>query len=207
MKAHGFWPPGQGLPPDPLAEAAERAAIEKETAELRRTRSQVKNPDKALAEERKRRWEESKQRRAARKAEREARRKERRAGWDARRAADLVHAGSGVSDQLHQRTSDAAELERLGLPVLHTAADLAVAMEMPLARLRWLTFHRRGATLVHYHRFDVHKKTGGVRCISAPKHELKKAQRWVFVNVLARLDIEPEAHGFVPFRSIVTNAA
>src|SRR5262245_29897444 len=207
MKAHGFWPAGQGLPPDPPVEAAERAAIETDTEELRRTRSQVKDPEKALAEERKRRWEESKQRRAARKAERELQRKERRAAWDARRAAELVHAGAGVSDQLHLRVSDAAELERQGLPVLHTATDLAAALEVPLSRLRWLTFHRRGATLVHYHRFDIHKKTGGVRCISAPKRALKSAQRWVFVNVLTRLDIEPEAHGFVPFRSIVTNAA
>jgi len=36
------------------------------------------------------------------------------------------------------------------------------AMGIPLGVLRWLTFHRRGAALVHYHCWGVLKKTGGV---------------------------------------------
>src|SRR5947209_12908442 len=72
MRLHGFWPTRQGLPQDPPAEAAERARIEAEMAELRATHALVKDPEKALAEEHKRRWEESKQRRKEAKAKRAA---------------------------------------------------------------------------------------------------------------------------------------
>ena len=61
--------------------------------------------------------------------------------------------------------------------------------------------------MVHYHRYEIAKKTGGVRCISAPKPALAAAQRWVLDQILRRLEPEPQAHGFVPGRSIVTNAA
>src|SRR5689334_22518458 len=70
MRIHGFWPAGQPLPPDPPAEAQERAQLEKELAQLRQQHSTVKDPLKALSEERKRRWAESKKRRAEKKAAR-----------------------------------------------------------------------------------------------------------------------------------------
>src|SRR5439155_20461357 len=118
----------------------------------------------------------------------------------------IVHAGTGVSAGLEKRTSDVAALEARGLPVLHVAEDVAKAMEIPLPSLRWLTYHRNSATVVHYHRYSIAKKTGGVRYISAPKPALKKAQAWVLDNILGRLVMEPEAHGFVVGHSIVTNA-
>src|SRR3954471_20121727 len=74
MRLHGFWPERQALPQDPPEEAAERARLEAEIAQLRKTGSLVKNPLKALAEERKRRWLESKKRRAENKARRAAER-------------------------------------------------------------------------------------------------------------------------------------
>src|SRR5688500_11731393 len=64
MRQLGFWPRREGLPRDPPEEVAERAKIAEELAQLRKTQSLVKNPVKALAQERKRRWEESKKRRA-----------------------------------------------------------------------------------------------------------------------------------------------
>jgi retron-type reverse transcriptase len=207
MQVHGFWPNGVGLPADPAAEAAERARLEKELADLRKAGSTVKDPDKALAAERKRRWEESKKRRAERKAKRLAEQQQRRERWAAIRQASVTHAGVGVSTELNDVTSDAAALQARGLPVLHNGPALAAAMKITLGTLRWLTFHRRGATLVHYHRYEVAKKTGGARCISAPKPALKAAQYWVHDHILSRLPVEPHAHGFVPERSILTNAA
>src|ERR1041384_1604244 len=70
MRLYGFWRAHEGLPPDPPAEAEERSKIEQEVAELLKIQAKIKNPEKALAEERQRRWEESKQRRAAAKAKR-----------------------------------------------------------------------------------------------------------------------------------------
>ena len=68
MRTLGFWPKGEPIPLDPPDEAAERARIEAELAELRKKKSAVKDAEKALAEERSRRWEESKKRRAEAKA-------------------------------------------------------------------------------------------------------------------------------------------
>jgi retron-type reverse transcriptase len=206
MQTLGFWPAGEPLPPDPPEEAAERAGIEAELADLRSTKAKVQDPEKALAEERKRRWEASKARRAEAKAKRMERQKLRRAAWDRERAGTVVHAGPGVSAGLQGTQSDVEALARRGLPILHTSRDLAEQIGIELKALRWLTYHRRGAAVVHYHRYEISKKTGGVRCISAPKPALAAAQRWVLDRILRRLEPEPQAHGFVPGRSIVTNA-
>ncbi len=207
MRLLGFWPPNQGLPQDPTAEVREREGIEEEMARLRRDHGVVRDPEKALNEERKRRWEASKKRRADAKAQRLAETIRRRDAWNKRRAATVVHAGEGVSAGLEQRNSDVAALESRGLPILHAGEDVAHAMGVSLSSLRWLTYHRKSATLVHYHRYSIAKKTGGVRYISAPKPALRKAQSWILENVLDKLTMEPEAHGFVTGHSIVTNAA
>jgi retron-type reverse transcriptase len=60
---------------------------------------------------------------------------------------------------------------------------------------------------VHYHRYSIAKKTGGVRCISAPKKALARAQRWVLDHILDKLALEPTTHGFARGRSIVSNAS
>lgn len=209
MRLYGFWPADRELPEDPPAEAAERQDIERQLAVLRDRHASVKDPDKALAEERRRRWQASKQRRAEAKAQRQTEAERRRAAWQRTRRLGVVHAGVGVSAGLNGKT-DAAGLAALrdrGLPELIDAAGLAAALNIDLATLRWLTFHRPGAELVHYHRYTVAKKTGGRRAISAPKPQLAAAQRWLLDKVLRPLAVEPEAHGFVPGRSIVSNAA
>ncbi len=77
---------------------------------------------------------------------------------------------------------------------------------MTVSRLRWLAFHAEAATRVHYVTFEVPKKSGGTRTLKAPHRTLASAQRWVFDRIVAMLPVEPEAHGFVPGRSILTNA-
>lgn len=123
-----------------------------------------------------------------------------------RRATDIVFVGRGVSSRLHLRSSDAAKLGQLGLPVLNTPADVAAALGLTIPRLRWLAFHTEVATCTHYVRFTVPKKSGGVRALSAPHKTLAKVQRWIFENILKRLPVDPAAHGFVVGRSILTNA-
>lgn len=207
MRELGFWPSGQGIPEDPQEELDEQRELYIGIDVLRKEAISAKDPEKALALERKRRWEESKLRRAAAAAEREAKRQERRKEWDAERSTTVVHAGLGVSAGLQGMGSDQSRLESLGLPVVHMASQLAGAMNIPLSKLRWLTYHRSGAAVVHYHRFEIPKKTGGTRLISAPKTALAQAQRWVLDTILSELDIEDTAHGFVRGRSIVTGAA
>jgi len=206
MRVNGFWARYKDLPADPPKEAHERAQIESELTKLRAQATSVHDPVKALAEERKRRWDASKKRRKESKAKRAAEAKQRRDTYAQHRQANVVHLGEGVSAGLQGTVSDAAKLTASGLPVLATSKDVAMVLGVTLPRLRWLTYHRRGATLVHYRRYDIPKKTGGVRRISAPKPRLAAAQRWVFKNILEKLPVAAPAHGFVKYRSLVTGA-
>jgi hypothetical protein len=51
------------------------------------------------------------------------------------------------------------------------------------------------------------KRGGGERAIWAPLPKLKAAQHWVLRNVAEKLPVHGSAHGFLPGRSTLTNAA
>ncbi len=206
MQAQGFW---QGaLPPDPPEEIAERTRLNAELASLKQSGLIKNDVEQALKEERQRRFATSLERRKQLKIERAARQAEALATWQERKAATIVFAGIGVSAGLNPSTqlTDGAKLRAAGLPVLSSPEGLAFAMGIDLATLRWLTFHRVAAPVVHYSRYSVPKKTGGQRHISAPKPKLKAAQAWVQREILAKLPVTEYAHGFVSQRSSVSNA-
>lgn len=94
-----------------------------------------------------------------------------------------------------------------GLPQFGTEMGLAEWLEIPLTRLRWFTHDNPAESAWHYHRTVIPKRSGGKRVILAPKPELKALQRRVLDDLLVRFQIHQSAHGFVPGRSIVTNAA
>jgi RNA-directed DNA polymerase len=206
MRVNGFWPWGHGLPRDPPEELKERAQIDGEIAQIQAQSTKAVDADKALAHERKRRWDESKKRRAAKRLARAVVLAQRREVFRLRRQNGVLHLGAGVSAGLQDLAPDTAELTRRGLPALSNGSDLAMMMGVALGSLRWLCFHRRGAALVHYHRFGIPKKSGGTRTISAPKPRLAQAQQWVLRNILEGLETSPQAHGFVKHHSILTNA-
>ncbi|QEL16375.1 reverse transcriptase family protein [Limnoglobus roseus] len=58
-----------------------------------------------------------------------------------------------------------------------------------------------------YTRFTVPKRGGGERVICAPKPQLKWVQRRIHERILSGVPLADAAHGFVPGRSIVSNAA
>ena len=144
---------------------------------------------------------------ADRKAEAAGRRRHRAEAIAHRQATDIRFLGRGVSDRLGDRAGDVAGLGAAGLPVVATPAELAAALGIPVPRLRWLAFHSEAATRVHYVQFAVPKKSGGTRTLSAPHRGLAEAQGWILREILDKLAVEPQAHGFVAGRSIVTNAA
>ncbi|HEY1186097.1 MAG TPA: reverse transcriptase family protein [Gemmata sp.] len=151
--------------------------------------------------------------RAAKEAEKERKKKESAARKKAhaeavkrRHATDIIFLGQGVSGRLHLRLSNEAALTALGLPVLHTPADVAKALGLSIKQLRWLAFHTDVATRTHYVKFSVPKKSGGQRQLAAPHQTLKAAQHWVLANVVNKLPVTEAAHGFVAARGIVTNA-
>jgi retron-type reverse transcriptase len=111
-----------------------------------------------------------------------------------------------VSGGLGDRRSLVEELGKRGLPLLGSPADVARALGLSITRLRWLAFHAEAPSRTHYVYFHVPKRTGGVRLLSAPHDDLKKAQHWILEHVLAKLPVTEAAHGFVPGRSVVSNA-
>ncbi|MBY0456541.1 MAG: reverse transcriptase family protein, partial [Gemmataceae bacterium] len=146
------------------------------------------------------------QEKARKKAESAARKKARAEAVAKRKATDIIFLGQGVSGRLHLRLSDEARLTELGLPVLHAPADVAKALGLTIRQLRWLAFHTDVATRTHYVKFQVPKKSGGMRTLAAPHKKLKAAQHWLLANVVNKLPVTEAAHGFVAGRGIVTNA-
>lgn len=162
------------------------AAATRAVAKAKEDRAALKAEKKRQAEERKRAH-----------AEEIARRK----------ATDIIFLGRGVSGGLAKRSSDEEKLRKFGLPSLSAPDQVAAALSIPLLRLRWLAFHSEASTVSHYVRFQIPKKSGGVRDIWAPQPKLAAAQAWILENVLSKVPVGPVAHGFVPGRSTVTNAA
>jgi len=133
--------------------------------------------------------------------------------WKAYKANNIVHLGEGVywndSDDwdrwdLENAEERAAENE---LPPLDKPQQLAAALGITVAELRWLAYHREAATVSHYRRFTIAKRSGGQRPIWAPLPKIKAAQRWINQEVLGKLLVHGAVHGFLPGRGIVSNAA
>lgn len=151
------------------------------------------------------------------KARREEERRQRRLlmahGWTVYRRAHLVHLGLGVfyHDTADYDRYDVADPQARrhdnDIPELPDTEALARALGLPMARLRWLAYHRDVDSGTHYHRWTVPKSDGSRRLISAPKPDLKRAQRWIARAISERLPVHGAAHGFMAGRSTVTNAA
>ena len=147
------------------------------------------------------------------KAEAEERRKLRKEAWRAYKANHIVHLGDGVFwkdaagpdkwDVVHAEER-AAENE---LPPLDSPQQLAEALGLTVSRLRWLAYHRDAATRIHYRRFVIPKRGGGRAGHLGPMPILKAAQHWILRNIAEKLPVHGAAHGFLPGRSTVSNAA
>ncbi len=149
---------------------------------------------------------------ARREEERKVRRELYRRAWQAYRRAHIVHLGPGVfwhdTADVDRFDADDPEKKRQdnALPALADVEAFAKAVGLTIPRLRWLAYHREVDTGTHYHRWQVPKRDGSLRLISAPKPELKAVQRWITREVTEHLPLHGAAHGFITGRSIVTNA-
>jgi RNA-directed DNA polymerase len=91
------------------------------------------------------------------------------------------------------------------LPPLQGAKDVAALVGLKPSQLEALMRPGTGAGS-GYVEFEVPKRTGGVRRISAPRAQLKEVQRAILEKILALMPAHPAAHGFVKGRSTVSNA-
>ncbi|MEO1523908.1 MAG: reverse transcriptase family protein [Planctomycetota bacterium] len=57
-----------------------------------------------------------------------------------------------------------------------------------------------------YHRFGISKRNGGEREICAPQWQLMHVQQRVLRKILSKVPVHSCAHGFVPGKSVVSNA-
>jgi hypothetical protein len=103
--------------------------------------------------------------------------------------------------------TDAAQLQRYGLPAWKTEEDIAAALSLSPGQLRHFSQHRSRETTPHYVSFAIPKRTGGERLIHAPKRRLKAVLRTLDRLLVAKLPKSEHAHGFVKGRSIASNAA
>ena len=132
--------------------------------------------------------------------------------WKAYKATHIVHLGETIwwNDEADaDRFDNPRAEERLAeneIPGLKSPDDLAKSLDTTVPGLRWLTFHREAAEFVHYTPFTIPKSSGGTRQIWAPMPKMKAAQHWVLRNIVEHLPVHGAAHGFLPGRSILTNA-
>ena len=94
-----------------------------------------------------------------------------------------------------------------GLPVLTRLDELRELLKIATPKqLGWLltaTDRMAGP----YTRFAIAKRDGSDRIICAPRWKLRAVQRRILNAILYKIPPHPAAHGFVPKRSIATNAA
>lgn len=202
----GFWPRGSGQPSAPEDLIRRNGEIARELGELYKQQAQWADPQRALKEMHKQRKRAAMERRKETKLRHARERHERALAWAERRNIDVLYLGDGVSGGL-SGGAEARATRGEGLPALANAKALASAIGVTLAELRFLAYERALSRVSHYQRFLIAKKSGGHRQISAPMPRLKRAQYWVLDNILAKVPVHAAAHGFVPDRSILSNAA
>ena len=107
------------------------------------------------------------------------------------------------SDLIVQYTTYIKKLSENDLPIIFEIEHLSLLIGINLPSLRKII----NAPEKFYRTFSIPKRRVGEREISAPLPSLLACQDWIYKNLLAKISIHDSAHGFVPGRSILTNAS
>ena len=207
MIRHGFWPRENEKPSLPAALIQRRGELQREIAGLAKEARAYDNAEQAVREIMKERMKLARERRIETKKRQAQHRFDKATAWYEKRRADIVHLGDTGSKALAKRTGNVDRLRANGLPQFSDMTDIAASMGVPMGELRFLTYDRKVGKVSHYKRFQIPKKTGGMRNVSAPMPRLKRAQYWLLETILTKPEPHDAAHGFRPGRSIMTNAA
>lgn len=205
MQRLGFWQSGS----EPtLSEILinQEAKIEKELNDLLAQDRKFSNKEAMVLEMRKARMKIAKEKRAETKLNQEKKRLDKAENWKLLQQQQILYLGESVSRGLNAKETDSTLLEKYSLPIYEDALALAKSMQIDLKALQYLAYNRKVSKINHYHTFELEKKSGGKRKISAPKPKLKEVQTWILENILHKIPYTIEAHGFIKERSIVTNA-
>ena len=88
---------------------------------------------------------------------------------------------------------------------LQTAADAAALLGASHPSLMYALY--KAPESERYRTFEIPKRTGGMRLISAPRGLVRDCQAKLAPLLLQVYDAHPSAHGFLPARSVTTNAS
>ncbi|MBB3161339.1 retron-type reverse transcriptase [Rhizobium laguerreae] len=92
--------------------------------------------------------------------------------------------------------------DQFGLPYLESTRHLAGYLGIAPSLIRQI-IHRPA---YHFREFKLTKSTGEERLISTPKTYLKVIQWWIADNILDKIDLSDNVHGFRKNRSYISNA-
>lgn len=202
----GFWQKDQEKPS--LAEEfiARRAELQSKLHQLGKQYRLYQDPEKALKELHKERKAKALAKREQTKQAQNQNRHERAVNWHEKQQNGIYFVGENLSFGLDNTEENRELLNKYHLPPIADSKALSEAMGISLNELRFLCFQKEVSQINHYQQFEIAKKTGGVRKISAPMPRLKRVQYWLLDNVLNKVEIHSAAHGFATGRSILTNA-
>ena len=204
MKNLGFWDAEKPSISEDLIKR--EAEVNKELGELQKLDRRFRNQEALITDMRKDRMKKAKEKRELTREANKQKKLDRAARWKLMQEKQIIYLGKDVSYGLSNTESDISTLNKYSLPIFKDIVDLAENMQVSLADIRYLLYHRKVATKSHYHTFTIPKKSGGVRTISAPKGKLKNLQHWVLNNILNIIPFDEHAHGFISGKSICTNA-
>ena len=206
MIRKGFWKPGTAQTEVSEDFINREAKLTSELRSLYAKQKQYEDRDKALVLMRKERLRQSRERRQEKKLENEQAAQARKEAWEKRKAEEILYLGDESSGALNKLDSQSERLSKWNLPDFATHRDLALAMDITVGELRFLSYGRKVSKFGHYRRFLIPKKRGGHRLISAPMPRMKEAQHWILENILSPIPLHESAHGFRAEHSILTNA-
>ncbi len=119
---------------------------------------------------------------------------------------DAEPSGAEPRHELARLLADEAQLARNGLPVWGNRAAVAQALGHTEAQMSQLVIRSRVSTVSHYVRYEIPKRTSGMRTIYAPKKRLRELQRAINRELASKLPVSEHAHAFIKGHSVRTNA-
>lgn len=184
----------------------EKDQINLKLKELRKKYDETWDYEKIREDVSKTIMQESIARRKAIKEKREQEKIKRSEEYTRKRAEKILFIGKGYSNLLNHTNTDEEKLQKQNLPLIRDDKELAEFLGLEYKELRFLVYHRDVVTVDHYHRYSIPKKKNGMRNIAAPKPLLKKVQRKILDDMLCKIEITDNAHGFIQGKSVVSSA-
>ena len=110
-------------------------------------------------------------------------------------------------NRLFRQRASRAQQEKQGLPVLENVGQLRELLGISSRQQLGFFLLASDDDGGPYTRFTIPKRHGELRMICAPQPQLRRVQRRILSQILGKVIAHPAAHGFVPGRSTVSNAA